>query len=268
MKNYRNKRWRLAGIVVLIYFVVGIILFFIQDRIIFHPKALPQDYVFKFNQPFKEINLTVEENHNLNIVQFFTKEKPKGLVLFFHGNMTNIERYTPLAPHFTKNDYEVWMIDYPGYGKTTGKRTEQRMYSDALQFYKMAKQKFSPENIIIYGKSLGTGVASYLASEKKCKKVILETPYYSMRSMARTYAPLYPAALIKYYFPVNEYLKKVNVPITIFHGTMDEVIPYKQSKKIKEELPKIELITVPEAFHNNLYKFPLVIQKMDSLLAE
>jgi pimeloyl-ACP methyl ester carboxylesterase len=132
----------------------------------------------------------------------------------------------------------------------------------------MAKQKFSPENIIIYGKSLGTGVASYLASEKKCKKVILETPYYSMRSMARTYAPLYPAALIKYYFPVNEYLKKVNVPITIFHGTMDEVIPYKQSKKIKEELPKIELITVPEAFHNNLYKFPLVIQKMDSLLAE
>ena len=141
------------------------------------------------------------------------------------------------------------------------------MYNDALQFYEMAKQKFSPENIIIYGKSLGTGVASYLASEKNCNKVILETPYYCMRSMARTYAPLYPAALIKYSFPVNKYLKKIAVPITVFHGTTDEVIPYKQSKKLKEELPSIELLTVPGASHNNLYKFPLVNQKLDSLLA-
>jgi uncharacterized protein len=267
MKNYRKKRWKLLTTVILIYLVVGIVLYFIQDRIIFHPKALPKEYVFKFDQPFKEINLKTEENHNLNIVQFFTKEKPKGLVLFFHGNMTNIERYAPLAPYFTKHNLEVWMIDYPGYGKSTGKRTEQRMYSDALQFFEIAKQKFSPENIIIYGKSLGTGIASYLASEKNCKKAILETPYYSMRSMARTYAPLYPAALIKYSFPVNKYLKKVTVPITVFHGTTDEVIPYKQSKKLKEELPKIELITVPGALHNNLYKFPLVTQKLDSLLA-
>ena len=170
MKNYRKKRWRLLTTVILIYVVVGIVLYFIQDRIIFHPKSLPQDYVFKFDRPFKEINLTIEAKHNLNIVQFLTKEKPKGLVLFFHGNMTNIERYAPLAPYFTKNNYEVWMIDYPGYGKTTGQRTEQRMYSDALQFYEMARQKFYPENIIIYGKSLGTGVAAFLASEKKIAK--------------------------------------------------------------------------------------------------
>jgi uncharacterized protein len=267
MKNYRKKRWRLLATVIVIYLVVGIILYFIQDRIIFHPKPLPQNYVFKFDEPFKEINLTVEENSNLNIIQFLTKEKAKGLVLFFHGNMTNIERYAPLAPYFTKNDYEVWMIDYPGYGKTTGKRTEQRMYSDASRFYQMAQEKFSTKNIIIYGKSLGTGVASYLASVKACKKLILETPYCNMRSMARTYAPLYPAALIKYSFPINEYLKKVKVPITIFHGTTDEVIPYKQSKKLKQELPSIELIAVPGGFHNDLYKFPLVTQKMDSLLA-
>jgi hypothetical protein len=267
MKNYRKKRWRLLRTILLIYVLAGTALYFIQDLIIFHPKALPQNHVFRFDQPFKEINLTLEGKHNLNIVQFLTKEKPKGIVLFFHGNMTNIERYASLAPYFTNNDYELWMIDYPGYGKTTGKRTEQRMYMDALRFYQMAKEKFAAENIIIYGKSLGTGVASYLASVKDCRKLVLETPYYSMRSMARTYAPLYPAPLIKYRFPINEYLKKVAVPITIFHGTTDEVIPYKQSKKLKEELPSIELITVPGAFHNNLFKIPLVTQKMDSLLA-
>src|SRR5215216_620060 len=122
MKNYRKKRWRLLATVVSIYLVVGIILYFIQDKIIFHPKPLPRNYVFKFSQPFKEVNLIVEGNNNLNIVQFFTKEKPRGLVLYFHGNMDNIERYAPLASYFIKNNYEVWMIDYPGYGKTTGKR--------------------------------------------------------------------------------------------------------------------------------------------------
>jgi pimeloyl-ACP methyl ester carboxylesterase len=134
-------------------------------------------------------------------------------------------------------------------------------------FYELAIKKTSAENIIIYGKSLGTGVASYLASTKPCKQLILETPYYSMTSMTRHYVPVYPATLMKYSFPINEYLQKVKVPVTVFHGTSDEVIPYKQSTKLKNETPDIDLITVPGGKHNNLYRFPGVIQKLDSLLA-
>jgi len=86
--------------------------------------------------------------------------------------------------------------------------------------------------------------------------------------MARTYAPLYPSNLIRYSFPTNHYLQKVKVPITIFHGTSDEVIPYKQSQKLKTEFPQIDLVSVPDGFHNNLYTYPAVIQKLDSLLAK
>ena len=265
MKNFKKKRRRLLLVLLFIYLAVGIILYFIQDKIIFHPQPLPQEYSFHFNQAFKEIN--VRRGHgNLNIVQFFPKEKARGIVLYFHGNMTNIERYARFSPVFTRNNYEVWMIDYPGYGKTTGKRTEQTMYEDAILFYDLAIKKTIPENIIIYGKSLGTGVASYLASIKFCKQLVLETPYYSMTSMARNYAPLYPASLIRYSFPVYQYLKEVKTPITIFHGTSDRVVPYKQSQKLKKEVPSIELITVPDGTHNNLYKFPAVIQKLDLLL--
>jgi uncharacterized protein len=263
----RKKLWRVLRALLIIYITGGIVLYFLQDLIIFHPKPLARDYNFNFKQPFKELNLSPDGHRNLNIVQFLPKEKPKGIVLYFHGNMNNIERYAQYAPVFTKNNYEVWMIDYPGYGKTTGKRSEQTMYHDALLLYGLAIKKTAADNIIIYGKSLGTGVASYLASAKRCKQLILETPYYSMASMTRYYVPIYPARLLRYSFPSFQYLKKVNVPVTIFHGTSDEVIPYSQSMKLKKELPRINLITVLNGKHNNLYRFPRVIQKLDSLLA-
>jgi alpha-beta hydrolase superfamily lysophospholipase len=263
----KKKIWRALRVLIIVYVIGGTMLYFLQDLIIFHPKALPLNYTFHFNIPFREINLRPDENHNLNIVQFFPKQKSQGIVLYFHGNMTNIERYAQYAPAFTKNNYEVWMIDYPGYGKTTGKRSEQTMYDDALFLYQLAIKKTSAENIILYGKSLGTGVASYLASVIPCRQLILETPYYSMTSMTRHYVPIYPAGLLRYSFPGFQYLKKVNAPVTIFHGTSDEVIPYSQSMKLKKELPDINLITVPNGKHNNLYNFSAVIQKLDSLLA-
>jgi alpha-beta hydrolase superfamily lysophospholipase len=263
----RKKLWKTFRVLLVIYIIGGIVLYFLQDLIIFHPKALPRNYIFRFDQPFKEINITLNGNRNLNIIQFSPKQKAKGIVLYFHGNMTNIERYAQYAPVFTKNNYEVWMIDYPGYGKTTGKRNERTMYDDAVLFYGLAIKNTSPENIILYGKSLGTGVASYLASVMPCRQLILETPYYSMNSMTRHYVPVYPARLMRYSFPVNEYLQKVNVPVTIFHGNSDEVIPYNQSSKLKNEYPRITLITAPGGTHNNLYRFPTVIQKLDSLLA-
>src|SRR5215203_2541818 len=263
----KKKLWRAFRNLLIFYVIGGIVLYFLQDLIIFHPKKLPLNHSFKFNQPFNEININPDGQRNLNIVQFLPEKKAKGIVLYFHGNMTNIERYAQFAPYFTKNDYEVWMIDYPGYGKTTGNRSEKTMYADALILYELAIKKAPSKNIVIYGKSLGTGVASYLASLKPCKKLILETPYYSMTSMSQTYVPIYPAHLLRYTFPTNEYLKKVKSPVIIFHGTGDEVIPYKQSLKLKNEFPEVELITVPKGKHNSLYQYPLVTQKLDSLLA-
>jgi len=263
----KKKLWRAFRILLGIYVVGGVVLYFLQDLIIFHPKKLRLNHSFNFNQPFKEINISPDGQRNLNIVQFLPEKKAKGIVLYFHGNMTNIERYARFALYFTRNDYEVWMVDYPGYGKTTGRRSEKTMYADALSFYKLAMEKTTAENIIIYGKSLGTGVASYLASSKPCKTLVLETPYYSMTSMSQTYVPIYPARLLRYTFPTNEYLKVAKVPVIIFHGTGDEVIPYKQSLKLKDEFPGIELITVPKGKHNNLYQYPAVTQKLESLLA-
>jgi hypothetical protein len=133
--------------------------------------------------------------------------------------------------------------------------------------YNLAAKEISEDSIIIYGKSIGTGVASYVASNKNCQQLILETPYYSIPSLAKHYFPIYPVNwMIKYSFPIHHYLKKVKSPITIFHGTEDEVVPYKQSKWLKEENKKIELITIQGGEHNNLATYTLFQKKMDSLL--
>src|SRR6185295_15234793 len=150
------------------------------------------------------------------------------------------------------------MMDYPGFGKSTGKRSEQIMYDDAKLLYKMARARFSKDSIIIYGKSLGTGIASYLASVKDCKRLILETPYCSIEALFSHYAFIYPVGwMSKYHFPTYKYFEKVDAPITIFHGTSDEVIPYSQSKRlIKIAKPGAELVTIEKGKHNNLNDFP------------
>ena len=113
------------------------------------------------------MNIPLNAKDNLNIVQFFTKDSmPKGVVLYFHGNRDNVNRYARYAANFTKHGYEIWMTDYPGYGKTTGKLTEEKLYIQAKEVYKLANSKFGKDSIIVYGKSLGSGIASYLASKK------------------------------------------------------------------------------------------------------
>ncbi len=159
-------------------------------------------------------------------------------------------------------------LNIPGFGKSTGKFAEQELYAYALQLYKLARTKYKTENIIIYGRSLGTCIASELASVRDCKYLVLETPCYSMTSLAAHYFPIYPVKqMLHYHFPTNEYLKNVAAPIIIFHGTDDGVVPYSNSEKLKSVIkPADEFITIDGGSHNNLNDYPIFHQKLDSLL--
>ena len=160
------------------------------------------------------------------------------------------------------------MEDYPGFGKSTGGRTEKKMYQQALQVQQMAASRYGKDSIIIYGKSFGTGIAAYVASESDCKRMILETPYYSIPSLFSCYAFIYPtAAMSTYKIPTYTFLQDVHYPISIFHGTDDGVIPYRCAAKLKTVLkPTDEFITIEKGTHQNLNDFDLFKQKLDSLL--
>ena len=267
MKRKIIFRW--LKIIILLYSSTGIALYYLQEKFLFHPEKFSAAYVYHFKVPFEEINIPFNSTDTINMIKFFPVDSVRrGVVVYFHGNKENIEHYAKFANNFTKHGYEVWMEDYPGFGKSTGERTEKKMFEQGLQIQKMATSKYGKDSIIIYGKSFGTGIASYVASESNNQRLILETPYYSIPSLFSCYAPIYPTnKMSTYKIPVNKFLVDVDYPITIFHGTDDGVIPYRNAARLKTVLkPTDEFITIEKGTHHNLNDFPLFKQKLDSLL--
>jgi pimeloyl-ACP methyl ester carboxylesterase len=271
--NRTSKRkiiFRWVKVAVLLYAVIGIALYYLQDYILFHPVSQEKNKRYDFSYPHRDINVQYNKEITLNIIQFNARDSvPKGVVLYFHGNRKNISWYAKYSVNFTNKNYEVWMIDYPGFGKSTGKFNEQHLYDFALQLYKMARTKYDPANIIIYGKSMGTGIAAELASIRDTKYLILETPYYSMTSLISHYFPVYPIKrMIHYHLPTNEFLQKVTAPIIIFQGTDDGVVPYSNAEQLKSVLKRNdEFVVINNGRHNNLNNFPLFHKVLDSLLS-
>ncbi|HQV60084.1 MAG: alpha/beta fold hydrolase [Chitinophagaceae bacterium] len=267
MNKKRIIKW--AKIVAIIYISGGVALYFLQDAILFHPVTLNRTYSYNFPEPHKDINIPIDSKDTLNLVDFASTDTiARGIVLYFHGNKRNISWYAKYIPYFTRHGYQVLMIDYPGFGKSTGKLTEQKLYDWALQVYKIARKRFPADSIIIYGKSMGTGIAAQLASTRDCKRLILETPYYDFPAVVSHYLPIYPAKwMLHYQLPTYQYLQNVTAPITIFHGTKDRVVTYKNSKRLLPFLKSTdELISIEGGSHNNLYRYNETVNKLDSVL--
>ena len=269
MSISRKKFFNWIKISIFIYCAIGIALYYLQGFFLFHPQKLRADHVFKFDKPFEELSIPVNNEDTISMIKFFpTDSIRRGVVVYYHGNMKNVEHYAAFADNFTKHGYEVWMEDYPGFGKSTGTRTEKKLYEQALQVQKMAASKYDADSIIIYGKSFGTGIAAYIASVSNCKKLILETPYYSIPDLFNSFSLIYPATYMSdYNIPTWKFLEDVKEPVTIFHGTDDGVIFYRCASKLKKYLkPGDEFITIDMGKHNNLADFKKYHSVLDSLL--
>jgi alpha-beta hydrolase superfamily lysophospholipase len=221
------------------------------------------------NSPFEEITLNVDEGAQLNGLHF-RQENPKGLILYFHGNAGNLQRWGELTEFFVVKGFDVIVMDYRGYGKSTGIRTMEALYNDADLWYDYAKEQYSENEIIVYGRSLGTGIATYVASRNDPEKVILETPFYSLTEIAKNRFPILPVeSLLHYPFPSYQYINDISCPITIYHGDDDEVIDISYAKQLYDsiESEEKEFILVPGGGHNNLVMFKEYIETIDDELS-
>ncbi|MEJ7610895.1 MAG: alpha/beta fold hydrolase [Ferruginibacter sp.] len=267
LQKLKIIRW--VKIILLIYATIGIALYYLQEKFLFHPVRLSSDYQYKFDQPFKEINLPFNETDTLSMVKFFPADTlRKGVVVYYHGNMENINHYAAFAKTFTKLGYEVWMEDYPGFGKSRGVLTEEKLNSQAIEVKRMADAAYGTDSIIIYGKSLGTGIAAYVAAASNAKMLLLETPYYSIPDLFGRYALIYPTSQMSTFkIPTHTYLENVHFPVVIFHGTKDRVIPYTSAAKLKQQLkPGDKFITIAGAGHADLNASESYYRSIDSLL--
>lgn len=244
--------------IVALYLIGAFLFYFFQEKLIFLDEPLSGDHSFHFDRPFTEENVLMKDGAVINLLHFKTQEESKGLIIYFHGNAGNLDRWGQVVYPYVDLGYDVVIVDYRGYGKSTGKRTEVNLFSDAQAIYDYCKKIIPEERITIFGRSLGTAMATHLAGNNHPHKLILETPFYSLQSLAQNVVPIYPSGLLlRFPFKSNEYIQKVNCPIYIFHGTEDEVVPYGQAEKLFKVVkePLGTFYTIEGAGHNNLIDF-------------
>lgn len=235
--------------------MMGLVMF--QQKLIFRPEKLDASYSFSFDQPFKELNFKREGSALLNAL-YFTVAEPKGAILYFHGNKGSLKRWGEIASSLTKYDYNVLVMDYRDYGKSTGTVSELNLQNDARFFYKELAQLFPEEQIIVYGRSLGTHFATLVASENKPQRLILESPFTSIMDVAQARFPILPVKyFLKFPFNSSQCIKKLGCPLTIFHGTDDKVVPYRLGQKLFEQSACTDktFISIPGGAHNDLASF-------------
>jgi pimeloyl-ACP methyl ester carboxylesterase len=242
---------------------------YLQTITLFRPDRLPADYSFTFTHPFSEFFLETPDGERLNLLHFPADKSPRrGVVLFFHGNRYNLQHWGQKHRDFTSQGYDFVAPDYRSYGKSTGKPNEPDYYADARLVYDWLRKDCPAEQIILYGASLGTGMAAYLAAHVPAKSVVLETPFDNIEGLTASLIGLSKLPLKpEYAFPNDQHLRQATMPVLIFHGTSDRVVPYKSAIRLKASLkPGDVFVTIPGGLHSNLREFELYQEQLRAWL--
>lgn len=247
---------------IVVYIVIGIavlsvIAYFIQEKLIFKPEKLHPDFVYKYDAPFEELFFDVEPGVRINGLHFKVKD-PLGLILYFHGNTRSIKGWAKYARDFFRYQYDVVLVDYRGFGKSTGKRSEHDMLKDMQFVYSTLTQQYPEHHMIVYGRSMGSGFAAKVASDNKPRYLILDAPYFSFKKTVERFLPILPVKyVLRFHLRTDKWIRHVNCHTYILHGTKDWLIPIENSRKLQAIAPnKITLIRIEGGGHNNLPSFP------------
>ena len=255
------------GVVFMLYAVLCGALYIKQESLLFFPYRLPAGYQFQFPGQFEERWTMTTDGTRLHSL-LFKAPNSKGLVFYLHGNGGALNTWGDAAATYTKLHYDVFLLDYRGYGKSGGKITSQaQLLNDVLMAYRQLLPEYPESRTVILGYFVGTGLATWLAAQQNPKLLILQAPYFSMRDLVTHLYPVVPGFLIRYPLPTNELIGQVRAPIVLFHGDRDEVIYAGSSLKLKALLkPSDKLIVLPDAGHNGMTDNPQYQRELAKLL--
>ncbi|WP_343606000.1 alpha/beta fold hydrolase [Fluviicola sp.] len=243
--------FRTLLITVILYVSACILLYFMQERLLFHPEKLAKTTPFSFDQPFEEKNILATDGKKLSGI-LFQVPNSRGLIFYLHGNSGSIHSCGIVAETFTKLNYDVFMLDYRGYGKSEGSITEEEQtHRDVQSAYDEMKKSYPENQILVLGYSIGTGFASKLASQNNPKLLILHAPYYNMSDLVHHKYPIIPDFILRYQLKTNEYLKHCTMPVILFHGDQDKGIYVGSSLKLKKEFKAQDTLVILKGVNHN-----------------
>ena len=248
-----------------------------QESLLLFGKKLDDNWKPIIDYDYDEIYLPVKQDGKdiqLHGVYYKNKKESKGLVIYYHGNRGNMKTVEQYALPFLTNNYDVLIMDYRGFGGSEGNiNRPEYLLEDAVLWYDWITKNYQHDNIIIVGKSLGTGVATYVASKRKSSLLMLITPYDALYRVANNKYPWLPVKfLLKYLIPSIDWLKDIKQPIRIIHGTHDETIPAQRAQSYFEEAKKlnkdVQILWLSGALHDNLHMYIEYHNWINSCLVE
>ena len=230
-------------------------LYVAQESIIFAGRSLPANHEFEFDVPFEEVDTPVD-GAVLNALHF-RQPNPRGLVFFLHGNGGNLESWTTGVKFYQRVNYDLFMFDYRGYGKSTGTiESEAQLHADVRKLWDRVEPLYAGKRKVIYGRSLGAAMAARLATEVEADLVALVSPFESMLAMAEAQYPLVPPGLVRYPFRNDLAVPAIGAPILFVHGDRDDLIPLAHSRRLLERaVTPSRLLVIQGADHNDVHQF-------------
>ena len=219
--------------IIAIYLIVLIFLFFFQRNLMYHPD---ENNYSGDNLEVEIEKVRIQTTDNISLLGWFHKKDLKKFktIVYFHGNAGSLENRIHKLNHFKNMDVNFLIIAWRGFSGNLGKPSEDALYEDGKSAINWLKnQGLSDNDLIIYGESLGTGIATEISQNKKYAGLILETPFTSMVAAAKSFYPYIPVSLIlKDKYKNDEKIKNINIPVLVMHGEKDQIVPFSMGKKM------------------------------------
>lgn len=240
-----------------------------QTKLIFPAKKLDPSFPLQTSDKIHEIVIPTTDSIALSALQINTFHSEK-IILYFHGNAGALDSWQFIADDLNYLKTDLILFDYRGYGKSQGTITEAGLYKDAQAVFAYAKKLgYADSNIIIYGRSIGTGIAVDLAQHKNIDALILESPYSSLKAMIyREFWFMMPFLYLSYDFNSCAKAARIQSKVLILHGTDDEVIPFKYGQQLHScfKSKNSRFIPIVGGHHNDLDAFPQKPQELKAIL--
>lgn len=245
--------WKLAVALVAIYLFIVLATVLLQRRLIYFPEPRHITPASVGLTNVSERVLKTPDRERV-LVWYGAAQPGQPTILYFHGNGGSFGLRDERIRRYMAQGYGVYMMTYRSYGGSTGNPSERNNVADArLAYESLKKEGVEPDNIVIYGESLGTGVAVQLASEVSAAGVILDAPYTSLVDIAEKVYPYLPSRwLMTDRYETMNYIGKVKEPLLILHGEEDEIVPVSMGRAIYEAANQPKTLKVfPGAGHSN-----------------
>jgi pimeloyl-ACP methyl ester carboxylesterase len=237
-----------------------------QEKLLFLPVPLPPDTRLARDLDVHERFVDVP-GARLSVLELRLPQ-PAGVVFFLHGNAGNLESWFVNAAFYRRANFDLVMLDYRGYGKSTGRiESEAQLHEDVWAVWQSVAERYRDRHVVIYGRSLGTALAAALAERVRPDLTLLVSPYTSMVALAREHYGWVPPALLRYPLRTDASIGRIDGPVLLVHGERDDLITPSHSQALQALARSARFVVVPGAGHGDLQDFDVYLRTVADALA-